>query len=70
MTKQKTETEKLMTGDVAPTSGLYAVDHKGCSEVVWLQNGERLPLCPGCGKHSVFLLQEKVQHISEDPDFL
>ena len=62
--------EKLMTVDAVPTSGLYGVDHEGCSDLVWLRKGQHIPLCSGCGKRSVFVLQEEVEHISEDPDFL
>lgn len=70
VTKGRTEAEKLMTGDTVPTSGVYGVDHEGCSKLIWMRIGERLPHCPGCAKHSVFVLQQEVHHISEDPDFL
>ncbi|HET9181999.1 MAG TPA: hypothetical protein VFP59_07690 [Candidatus Angelobacter sp.] len=70
MTEQRLAPEKLMTGDIVSTSGLYGVDHEKCSESIWLRSGERLPVCPVCGKRSEFVLQQEVQHISEDPDFL
>lgn len=70
MTKQRTAAEKLMTGDTVPASGLYGAYHEGCSELVWMRIGERLPLCPRCARHSVFVLQQEIKHISEDPDFL
>lgn len=70
VTKRRIAAEKLMTGDTVPTSGVYGVDHEGCSELIWMRIGERLPHCPGCRKYSVFVLQQEVHHISEDPDFL
>ena len=70
VTKRRIAPKKLMTGDTVPTSGLYGADHEGCTESIWMRMGERLPHCPGCGKHSKFVLQQEVHHISEDPDFL
>jgi len=70
VTKRRTAEKKLMTGDIVPASGLYGADHQECSELIWLRKGERLPFCPGCTRPSAFVLQQEVEHISEDPDFL
>jgi hypothetical protein len=62
---------RLQSGGVAPVSGVYRLNHDGdCSRNdVWIRQGERFPVCPHCGRHSVFLLDQEVEHISEDPDF-
>jgi hypothetical protein len=69
--KRTTKTQSLAveSGDVAPVSGLYRVEHSDCVELVWVRSGHRLPLCPACGSEAVFILQENLRHISEDPDF-
>jgi hypothetical protein len=60
----------LESGRTTPVSGVYRCEHSGCSEkVIWIRRGELLPACPRCGKKAKFSLEEKVQHISEDPDF-
>ncbi len=60
----------LESGGVAPVSGVYRLDHAGCSRNdLWVKKGQRLPPCPECGGDAAFLLQQQVEHISEDPDF-
>ena len=60
----------LESGRTTPVSGVYRCEHSGCSEkVIWIRRGEMLPACPCCGEKARFSLEEKVQHISEDPDF-
>jgi DNA-directed RNA polymerase subunit RPC12/RpoP len=60
----------LESGRTTPVSGIYRCEHSGCSEkVIWIRRDEILPACPYCGKRALFSLEEKVQHISEDPDF-
>lgn len=60
----------LESGRITPVSGVYRCEHSGCTDkVIWIRRGEILPACPHCGKKASFSLEEKVQHISEDPDF-
>lgn len=60
----------LESGGIAPVSGVYRLSHGECSKNdLWIRKGERFPVCPHCGKQSIFLLQQEVEHISEDPDF-
>ncbi len=60
----------LESGGLAPVSGVYRLDHETCSrDDLWLKKGERLPPCPLCGGEAAFLLEQQVEHISEDPDF-
>jgi hypothetical protein len=60
----------LESGRITPVSGVYRCEHNGCSEkVIWIRREEVLPPCPLCGEKARFMLQERVQHISEDPDF-
>jgi hypothetical protein len=61
---------RLRSGDIAPSSGIYRLDHVNCSaRDIWVRKGARLPLCPNCGVSSAFLLEREVEHISEDSDF-
>jgi hypothetical protein len=58
------------SGGLAPVSGIYRLNDHSCSRGdLWIRKGQRFPVCPECGKHSVFLLEQQVEHISEDPDF-
>lgn len=60
----------LDSDSISPSSGVYRCEHTGCSEkIVWIRRGEVLPRCPICGEKALFILEEEVQHISEDPDF-
>jgi hypothetical protein len=60
----------LESGGIAPVSGIYRANHGDCSQRdLWIRKGERFPVCPHCGEHSVFLLDQEVEHIFEDPDF-
>lgn len=60
----------LESDSISPISGVYRCEHTGCSEkVVWIRRGEVLPRCFSCGEKAFFILEEEVQHISEDPDF-
>lgn len=60
----------LESGKTTSVSGVYRCEHNGCSEkIVWIRLGEILPACPYCGEEASFSLEEKVEHISEDPDF-
>ena len=60
----------LESGGIVPVSGIYQLAHGDCSkDDLWIRKGERFPVCPHCGEHSVFLLDQEVEHISEDPDF-
>ena len=60
----------LLTGDTAPASGIYRVLHRECGQnEIWIRKGARIPLCPVCGESSAFILDEAVEHISEDADF-
>jgi len=60
----------LESGKTTSVSGVYRCEHNGCSEkIIWIRMGEILPACPYCGEKASFSLEEKVEHISEDPDF-
>ncbi len=65
----KGQSPAMLTGHVAPVSGLYRVEHTDCLKVIWVRRGQRLPLCPECGDAASFTLHQEVQHVSEDPDF-
>jgi hypothetical protein len=61
---------RLESGGIVPISGIYRLDHENCStRDFWLRKGERFPVCPHCIRGTAFLLQQAVEHISEDPDF-
>ena len=60
----------LLSGEIAPSSGIYRTLHNGCPQSeIWIKKGARFPLCSGCGESSAFVLEEEVEHISEDDDF-
>ena len=59
------------SGEIVPVSGIWRPDHgqHSHSEELWLRVQTPFPSCPKCGLATRFILMEKVQHISEDPDF-
>jgi len=66
----KVSGRELRSGGLVPVSGIYTLDHQNCSNGdLWVKKGQRFPVCPNCGKDSVFLLEQAVEHISEDADF-
>ena len=61
----------ISSGEVVQVSGVYELDHRNHTQgkQYFVAKGVTLPLCPVCGKNAIFRLVEKVEHISEDPDF-
>jgi hypothetical protein len=59
------------SGEIVPASGIWRSSHEDCeaSCELWLGKESYFPPCPVCGAAASFNLLEKVQHISEDPDF-
>jgi|ERR1044071_663870 hypothetical protein len=59
------------SGEMVPVSGIWRPDHgqHSHSEELWLRVQTPFPPCPKCGLATRFILMEKIQHISEDPDF-
>ena len=64
-------TQSHRTGEPAPVSGVYFVEHGQhiARREVYIHQGTDFPACPRCGEALEFRLVEQVAPISEDPDF-
>jgi len=69
--KEQPSQISFRSGENVPVSGIWRPDHgqHSHSEELWLRVQTQFPPCPKCGLATRFILMEKVQHISEDPDF-
>jgi len=69
--KEQPSQISFRSGENVPVSGIWRPDHgqHSHSEEMWLRVQTPFPPCPKCGLATRFILLEKVQHISEDPDF-
>lgn len=59
-------------GATAPRSGLYWVSHlrHRLAHLVYVDEGTVLPHCRRCGAGVRYSLQQRVQHLESDRDFL
>jgi len=59
-------------GTRAPRAGLYWVSHlrHRLAHLVFIEEGTILPACRRCGAGTRYSLQQRVQHLESDRDFL
>ena len=69
--RDTTQQLSFRSGERAPVSGIWGIEHDNCASVpdLWLRGHDAFPACPVCGCSSNFTLVEEVAHISEDSDF-
>lgn len=67
----KSQQLSFRSGEKAPVSAIWRMEHANCVRVpdLWVRIHEPFPACPACGACSNFTLVEEVAHISEDSDF-
>jgi hypothetical protein len=72
--KPELSADVRITGQTAPVSGIYLVEHTNhaggtTKQETLILKGAVFPGCTVCGERLSFMLRLPVKHITEDPDF-